>query len=66
MEEFVTRHDLDGVPHIADPDGKIWEQFGVVAQPAWVFVDGETGDTDQVLGVLPASDLEARLAALAD
>lgn len=66
MEEFVTRHDLDGVPHIADPDGTIWEQFGVVAQPAWVFVDGETGDTDQVLGVLPASDLEARLAALAD
>lgn len=66
MEEFVTRHDLDGVPHIADPDGEIWEQFGVVAQPAWVFVDGETGDTDRVLGVLPASDLEARLAALAD
>lgn len=62
----MTRHDLDGVPHIADPDGKIWERFGVVAQPVWVFVDGETGDTDRVLGVLPASDLEARLAALAD
>jgi hypothetical protein len=66
MEEFVTRHDLDGVPHIADPDGEIWQLFGVAAQPAWVFVDGETGDAERVLGTLSNGDLRQHIDALAD
>jgi hypothetical protein len=65
MEEFVARHDFDDVAHIADTEGRIWAQFGVVAQPAWVFVDGETGATERVLGELPVDDLRVRIEALA-
>lgn len=65
MEQFVTRHDLDGIAHIADTDGEIWQLFGVAAQPAWVFVDGETGDIERVLGALSTGDLEQRVDALA-
>lgn len=65
MEEFVARHDFDDVAHIADTEGQVWAQFGVVAQPAWVFVDGETGATERVLGELPVDDLRMRIEALA-
>lgn len=60
MQDFVDRHDL-GVTNIADVGGEVWEQFGVVAQPAWVFIDGDTGAAERVLGALPREDLEARL-----
>ena len=65
MEEFVARHGLDHVPQVADLDGEVWEQFGIVAQPAWVFVDGETGEADTVLGALTPDDLQQRIDALA-
>lgn len=65
MEEFVTRHDMGHMRHIADVEGEVWQQYGVVAQPAWVFIDGETGHTERVLGALPEADLESRLEALA-
>lgn len=63
MQDFVARHDLR-LTTIADVDGAVWEQFGVVAQPAWVFIDGDTGTVERVLGALPREDLEARLDAL--
>jgi hypothetical protein len=65
MEEFVARHELGGVRHIADVAGDVWQQFGVVAQPAWVFVDGETGKAERVLGAIPEEELKARLESLA-
>ncbi|CAN5875471.1 hypothetical protein BH23ACT10_BH23ACT10_34930 [soil metagenome] len=64
MEEFVARHGLEDMVTIADVDGQIWEQFGVVGQPAWVFLDAEAGTGERILGALPPSDLEARLTAL--
>jgi hypothetical protein len=63
MQDFVDRHELQ-LTNIADVDGVVWEQFGVVAQPAWVFVDGDTGDAERVLGALSPDDLRARLEAL--
>lgn len=60
MRAFVDRHDLQ-LTNIADIDGEVWEQFGVVAQPAWVFIDRDAGTVDRVLGALPRKDLEARL-----
>lgn len=65
MEEFVSRHDLGHVRHIADVEGDVWQQFGVVAQPAWVFIDGESGQPERVLGVIPEGQLEDRLESLA-
>jgi peroxiredoxin len=63
MQDFVDRHGLQ-VTNIADVEGVVWEQFGVVAQPAWVFIDGETGTAERVLGALPPDELQARLDAL--
>jgi hypothetical protein len=66
MEDFVARHDLEDMVNIADVDGEVWQQYGVVAQPAWVFVDGDAGTAERVLGALPRADLEARLDGLSD
>lgn len=65
MEQFVGRHELGDVRHIADVDGEVWQQFGVVAQPAWVFIDGETGEAERVLGAIPDDELAGRLESLA-
>lgn len=64
MRDFVARHDLQGLTHVDDVDGDVWERFGIVGQPAWVFVDGETGEVQERLGALDADGLRDRLAAL--
>jgi hypothetical protein len=64
MDEFVARHGLEDMVNIADVDGEIWQRFGVVGQPAWVFLDAQAGTGDRVLGALPPTDLEARLEGL--
>ncbi len=52
MRDFVERHDLQDLPHAADVDGEVWKANGIVGQPAWVFIDGETGEQAQHLGSL--------------
>jgi len=64
MQDFVARHGLERMVNIADVDGEVWQRFGVVAQPAWVFLDPDEGTGERVLGALPRADLEARLDAL--
>ena len=64
MQDFVARHGLEDMVTIADVDGEVWRQFGVVAQPAWFFIDAEAGTGERVLGAVPRADLEARLEAL--
>ena len=64
MQAFVDRHGLSGIPHIADESGVVWERFGVLNQPAWVFID-DSGGTEVVFGRLGEGDLGARLDALA-
>ena len=61
MQAFIDRHGLDGLPHIADLDGSVWRRFGIAAQPAWVFVDGGTGERRTVHGALDVPGLEAEL-----
>jgi peroxiredoxin len=65
MEDFVARHGFDDVRHIADVDGEVWQQFGVVAQPAWVFIDGASGERERVLGAVARDDLRERMETLA-
>ena len=65
MAEFVGRHALEHVPNAADVDGAIWQRFGVTGQPAWVFIDGETGEAERVYGAIGEQGLAERLEALA-
>lgn len=65
MAEFVERHGLADVPQAADLDGALWQHFGVTGQPAWVFVDGETGDAETFYGELGEQALAERLERLA-
>lgn len=64
MQEFVERHGLQHVTHAADTDGRIWQAFEIAAQPAWVFIDGQTGDAERVLGSLSEAELVTRIEAL--
>lgn len=61
----MVRHELGRVPQVADVDGVVWARLGIVGQPAWVFVDGETGAVTRHLGFLDAAALTARVSALA-
>lgn len=61
MQDFVARHGLEDMVTIADVNGEVWQQFGVVGQPAWVFLDAEAGTGERVLGALPRAEVEQRL-----
>lgn len=65
MAEFLERHRMTDVPTAADLDGALWQRFGVTGQPAWVFVDGETGAAERVYGELTDDALAERLENLA-
>ena len=58
MAEFVARHDLDLIDHVADVDGTVWAINGIGGQPAWVFIDGETGETETQFGALGVPGLD--------
>jgi hypothetical protein len=64
MQAFVDRHGLGQIRHAADLEGLVWERFGVVAQPVWVFIDGETGELRRHVGELTVDQLDAALAKL--
>jgi hypothetical protein len=59
MADFVERHDLHHVRHIADESGEVWARFGIVGQPAWIFIDGATGEQRSAIGALGRGGLEA-------
>lgn len=61
MAEFVTRHGLDGIPNVIDPDGSIWARFASITRSAFIFVDddGSTSRTDY--GVLSVDEINARI-----
>lgn len=62
MREFVAQHNLSFV-QIADFDQTIWTQWGVVTQPAFVFLD-DTNPPAGHLGAIGADRLTAQLDAL--
>ena len=43
MIDFVERHELEHLTHIADLDGRFWATLDVTYQPWWMFIndDGE-------------------------
>jgi hypothetical protein len=62
MAEFVQRHDLGHIDHAADVEGTVWDANGVGGQPAWVFVDGESGEVTTQFGGLGEQGLTEAIA----
>ncbi len=58
MRGFVDDTGTAGFTHLADTDGTIWREFGVVAQPAFAFVAPD-GDTEVFVGALDEDDLRS-------
>lgn len=56
MRGFVAEFGLD-FPQAVSVDGRLWAEFGVTGQPAWVFVD-DSGRTDLYPYDLPRAELE--------
>ena len=64
MNEFVTRHGIS-FDNISDNDGKIFAQFGVPVQPAWVFIN-QYGEATTHIGALDEVSLEQELKQLGE
>ncbi len=66
MAAFVERHGVGSFPHVVDPEGaseSVWARFGIVTQPAWVFVNDD-GSTETLVGILGEDGLNAEIDAL--
>jgi len=64
MEQFLADTGTGWLDHLVDGDGAIWSQFGVVAQPAFAFVD-DSGEIEVFVGALGRDALTERMRALA-
>jgi thiol-disulfide isomerase/thioredoxin len=64
MREFVADTGTAGITHVTDVDGALWNRFGVVTQPAFVFVD-RSGAVQSFAGSLGGQGLRDMLAGLA-
>ena len=58
MREFVTETGTGSFPHLVDEEGRLWSRFGVISQPAFVFVD-RSGNMETFAGSLSGEDLRA-------
>ncbi|MDN4480471.1 redoxin family protein [Demequina muriae] len=64
MEEFLEWTGTGDATHVADVDGAIWEAFGVLQQPAFLFVNDDGTGTRAGSG-LSAEDIVERAEELA-
>ncbi len=58
MRSFVADTGTGSLVHLVDQEGAVWNRFGVVSQPAFVFVD-RSGATETFAGSLDAAQLRA-------
>lgn len=63
MQGFVDDTGTDAMSHIADEQGVLWSHFGIVTQPAMVFISPD-GQTDVVGGVLSQDQMRSTIDAL--
>ncbi len=63
MKQFVADAGVGGFEHVVDADGRIWNEFGVVSQPSFAFIDA-AGAVEMVNGSLTADELETAARAL--
>ncbi len=67
MSAFIERHGVGTFDHVVDPEGadeSIWERFGIVTQPAWIFVNDD-GTSKTLVGPLGEDGLNREIDALA-
>lgn len=64
MRAFVADTETAALTHVADVSGDVWREFGVVAQPTFVFVDDD-GRTQTFAGALSEAALVDAMAQLA-
>jgi hypothetical protein len=62
MQDFVDEFGID-FPQAVSVDGRLWAEFGVAGQPAWVFVDA-SGRTELYPYELSRAELEQILDSL--
>ena len=60
MERFVADTGTGELRHAVDTDGRIWQSFGVVGQPAFAFVDDD-GTVEVFNGGLGFEELTERM-----
>ncbi len=63
MRQFVADTGTGGFQHVSDVSGALWQQFGVVSQPSFVFIDG-SGQAELVPSGLSADDLRRKTQSL--
>lgn len=63
MANFVDEFGVGAFDHLADSEGSVWEQFGIITQPAFAFVNDD-GTVEVVQGALGESALFERTEAL--
>ncbi len=65
MRRFVDETGTTGFDHVVDADGSLWQRFGVVSQPSFVFVAAD-GSAESFAGSLPADQLRQKASSLAN
>ncbi|WP_436793032.1 hypothetical protein [Actinospongicola halichondriae] len=66
MSAFIERHGVGSFDHVVDPEGSdasIWARFGIVTQPAWIFVNDD-GTSKTLVGPLGEDGLNREIDAL--
>jgi len=56
MRDFVADTGVQGVTHVPDLDGEVWRAYGIVSQPAFVFISPD-GTATSFTGSLGADKL---------
>jgi thiol-disulfide isomerase/thioredoxin len=65
MREFVADTQTASIGHLVDTDGSLWQRFGVVSQPAYVFIAPD-GSAASFSGALGGDELRQRAKSLVD
>jgi hypothetical protein len=56
MEDFVADTGVGGLTHLPDDDGKIWQAYRIIGQPAFVFIT-PSGEVTTFTGALGGDKL---------
>ena len=65
MEAFVNDNAVGAFDHLIDIDGVIWQEFDIIDQPAFAFVNDD-GSVDVNIGSFEESELAERVQGLID
>ncbi len=63
MESFVEFNDLESVRHLFDEEADVWARFGVLAQPAFAFINSD-GTFEIAPGIMKTDQIVERARSL--